>query len=62
MVRAGVAHTVLALPFVVLVMTAGLRDFDRGLEQAAAGLGASRLATLLRIALPLIRRASSPRL
>ena len=30
-----VAHTVLALPFVVLVMVAGLRDFDRGLEQAA---------------------------
>jgi putative spermidine/putrescine transport system permease protein len=50
-----VAHTVLALPFVVLVMTAGLRDFDRGLEQAAAGLGASRWRTLLRITLPLLR-------
>ena len=50
-----VAHTVLALPFVVLVMTAGLRDFDRGLEQAAAGLGASRAGTLLRITLPLLR-------
>jgi putative spermidine/putrescine transport system permease protein len=50
-----VAHTVLALPFVVLVMTAGLRDFDRGLEQAAEGLGASRLRTLLRITLPLLR-------
>ena len=37
-----VAHTVLALPFVVLVMVAGLRDFDRALEQAAEGLGASR--------------------
>ena len=33
-----VAHTVLALPFVVLVMTAGLRDFDRSLEQAAITL------------------------
>ncbi|MGZ5910587.1 MAG: ABC transporter permease, partial [Reyranella sp.] len=50
-----VAHTVLALPFVVLVMTAGLRDFDRGLEQAAEGLGASRLRTLRRITLPLLR-------
>ena len=39
----------------VLVMTAGLRDFDRGLEQAAEGLGASRLRTLLRITLPLLR-------
>jgi putative spermidine/putrescine transport system permease protein len=50
-----IAHTVLALPFVVLVMSAGLRDFDRALEQAAGGLGASRRRTLLRITLPLLR-------
>jgi len=50
-----VAHTVLALPFVVLVMAAGLRDFDRRLEQAAEGLGASRRRTLGRITLPLLR-------
>jgi len=50
-----VAHTVLALPFIVLVMGAGLRDFDRSLEQAAEGLGASRLRTLLRVTLPLLR-------
>jgi putative spermidine/putrescine transport system permease protein len=50
-----VAHTVLALPFVVLVVSAGLRDFDRGLEQAAEGLGASRTRTLLRVTLPLLR-------
>ncbi len=50
-----VAHTVLALPFVVLVMSAGLRDFDRSLEQAAEGLGASRVRTLLRVTLPLLR-------
>jgi putative spermidine/putrescine transport system permease protein len=49
------AHTVLALPFVVLVIVAGLRDFDRALEQAAEGLGASRARTLLRITLPLLR-------
>ena len=49
------AHTVLALPFVVLVMAAGLRDFDRSLEQAAAGLGASRWRTLSRVTLPLLR-------
>lgn len=49
------AHTVLALPFVVLVMVAGLRDFDRALEQAAEGLGASRVRTLFRITLPLLR-------
>lgn len=50
-----VAHTVLALPYVVLVMGAGLRDFDRSLEQAAEGLGASRWSILLRITLPLLR-------
>ncbi|MBV8411619.1 MAG: ABC transporter permease [Alphaproteobacteria bacterium] len=50
-----VAHTVLALPFVVLVMGAGLRDFDRSLEQAAEGLGASRWRTLRRVTLPLLR-------
>ena len=49
------AHTVLALPFVVLVIVAGLRDFDRALEQAAEGLGASRAKTLLRVTLPLLR-------
>ncbi|HTR88286.1 MAG TPA: ABC transporter permease, partial [Reyranella sp.] len=49
------AHTVLALPFVVLVIVAGLRDFDRALEQAAEGLGASRVRTLLRVTLPLLR-------
>ena len=50
-----VAHTVLALPYVVLVMGAGLRDFDRSLEQAAEGLGAGRWSILLRVTLPLLR-------
>ena len=36
-------------------MGAGLRDFDRSLEQAAEGLGASRPRILLRITLPLLR-------
>jgi putative spermidine/putrescine transport system permease protein len=51
----AIAHTVLALPFVVLVMGAGLRDFDRSLEQAAEGLGAPRQQILLRVTLPLLR-------
>ncbi len=50
-----VGHTVLALPFVVLVIAAGLRDFDRSLEQAAEGLGASRWQTLRKVTLPLLR-------
>lgn len=51
----AIVHTVLALPFVVLVMSAGLRDFDRALEQAAEGLGASRVSILLRVTLPLLK-------
>src|SRR4029078_9855010 len=38
----AVAHTVLALPFVVIVLLAGLRDFDANLELAARRLGAGR--------------------
>ena len=45
-------HTVLALPFVVVVVTAALRTFDTTLEAAAMGLVASRLRAVLRITLP----------
>jgi len=48
-------HTVLALPFVVVVVSAALRSFDVALELAAMGLGASRLQAILRVTLPLIR-------
>lgn len=48
----AVAHTVLALPFVVIVCGAGLRGVDRSLEQAAEGLGASGAVILRRIILP----------
>lgn len=48
------AHTVLALPFVVVNVTAALAGFDRMLERAAASLGASSLATFRRVTLPLI--------
>lgn len=48
----AIAHTILALPFVLIVCTAGLRGIDRTLEQAAAGLGAGQLAILRRVTLP----------
>lgn len=48
-------HLVLALPFVVIVMTAGLRQFDRQLEDAAVGLGAGRVRAVLLITLPITR-------
>ena len=48
----AVAHTILALPFVVIVVGAGLRGVDPSLEQAAMGLGAGRVTVLRRVILP----------
>jgi len=51
----ALAHTILALPFVVIVLTASLRGLDESLEQAALGLGASRWQAIWRVTLPEIR-------
>ena len=51
----ALAHTVYAIPFVTIVVAAGLRTFDVAQEQAAMGLGASRLAAVWLITLPQIR-------
>ncbi|NGM47020.1 ABC transporter permease [Rhodobacter sp. SGA-6-6] len=48
------AHTLLAIPFVVIAVGANLAVFDARLETAAASLGASRLKTFFTITLPLI--------
>lgn len=48
------AHTLLAIPFVVIAVGANLAVFDARLEVAAASLGASRLKTFFTITLPLI--------
>src|SRR5206468_9354840 len=48
------AHTTLAVPFVVVTVLATLAGFDRTLVRAAAGLGASPVATFRRVTLPLI--------
>lgn len=48
------AHTILALPFVVIPVAASLRGFDRRYEQAAAVLGAGRLTVFRTVTLPLI--------
>jgi putative spermidine/putrescine transport system permease protein len=42
---------------VVVVMIAALRTFDFSLEQAAMGLGASRMRAIWRVTLPQIRPA-----
>jgi putative spermidine/putrescine transport system permease protein len=48
------AHTVLALPFVMIPVSASLAGFDRRLEQAAAGLGGGRWTTFRTVTLPLV--------
>ncbi|MFC7740350.1 ABC transporter permease [Nocardiopsis composta] len=48
------AHTVLALPFVVIPVTAALRGFDTRYEQAAAVMGAGRLTAFRTVTLPMI--------
>ncbi|GIK98672.1 MAG: polyamine ABC transporter permease [Alphaproteobacteria bacterium] len=48
------AHTMLAIPFVLIAVGANLSVFDERLETAAASLGASRLATFRTINLPLL--------
>lgn len=50
-------YTALALPFVVIPVTASLETFDRTLERAAASLGASPLAAFWQVTLPYIRPA-----
>ena len=49
------AHTLLAIPFVFLTVTASLKGFDRNLELAAMSLGGKPLYTFARVTLPLIR-------
>lgn len=48
------AHTVLAVPYVIVNVTATLRGFDIRLEQAAQSLGASPVQTFRYVTLPLI--------
>jgi len=49
------AHTCLAVPFVVISVSASLAGFDRRLEQAALSLGATPWGTFRQVTLPLIR-------
>lgn len=46
------AHTVLALPFTVVAITAGFAGFDERLELAAQSLGASKITTFFKVTLP----------
>jgi molybdate transport system permease protein len=48
-----VAEVFVAMPFLVVTMEGAFRTADRGLEEAAATLGASRLRVLTRVTVPL---------
>jgi len=50
----GFAHTVVALPYTLLIIAARLAGFDANLEEAAMDLGANYPTTLFRIVLPMI--------
>jgi spermidine/putrescine transport system permease protein len=45
-------HTLLSLPYCTFIIVSSLARFDRTLEDAARGLGATELAVLRRITLP----------
>ena len=49
------AHTILAIPLVLIVVSAALRSYDMNQELVARSLGAGRLRAVLVITLPQIR-------
>jgi spermidine/putrescine transport system permease protein len=53
----GIAHTVVALPYTLLIVVARLAGFDANLEEAAMDLGADYPTTLRRVVLPIIAPA-----
>jgi putative spermidine/putrescine transport system permease protein len=50
----ALGHTVVALPLVVIIVSATLQGLDPRLEQAAASLGASPARAFLAVTLPLV--------
>jgi spermidine/putrescine transport system permease protein len=53
----GIAHTVVALPYVLLIVGSRLAGFDASIEEAAMDLGADYPTTLRRIVIPMIAPA-----
>ncbi len=49
-----IAHSILAIPFVLVSVTAALAGYDERLSTAASSLGATRWASFYRVMLPLI--------
>jgi spermidine/putrescine transport system permease protein len=53
----GIAHTVIALPYALLIVAARLAGLDADLEEAAMDLGASYPAALRLVVLPIVAPA-----
>jgi ABC-type spermidine/putrescine transport system permease subunit II len=53
----ALAHTVLALPFAVVILESALKSVDPNLEDAAVSLGASRVRAFYKVTVPTIRPA-----
>ena len=49
------AHTLIAIPWVLRLVTASLTGFGTAVEEASSGLGASQLTTFFRVTLPIIK-------
>jgi len=49
-----IGHILICLPFVILVVSTQLYEFDRSLEESAKNLGATELRTFYEVTLPLI--------
>jgi putative spermidine/putrescine transport system permease protein len=52
-----IAHAVTGIPYVAILVSAALADFDTRLEQAARSLGAGALQSLRMVLLPILRPA-----
>ena len=50
-----IAHTILALPLVLIIVSAALKSYDMNQENAARSLGASRFTAFVTVTLPQIR-------
>lgn len=50
-----IAHSILALPLVLIVVSAALKSYDMNQEMAARSLGASRFTAFMGVTLPQIR-------
>lgn len=55
LVTVVLAHLTFTMPFVILIVTARLRDFDYAMIDSARDLGASPLKTFFTVTFPLIR-------